>query len=182
VRRARRGLGRTFQRIESFGSLTVRDNIEIAAEAAALGDSPLALLGLTRRRTAEVHQVADEVMARTGLGDDGELLARQLSTGNARLLELARCLARQPRLLLLDEPSSGLNPEETERFGALLLDLVIEDGIGILLVEHDMSLALTVCERLLVLDFGEELFVGAPAEIRASSTVRKAYLGAMEEV
>jgi ABC-type branched-subunit amino acid transport system ATPase component len=100
-----------------------------------------------------------------------------LSTGQRRLVELARCLAGPFRLLLLDEPSSGLDRAETQRFGEILRRVVAERGIGILLVEHDMSLVLDVCEFLYVLDFGELIFQGTPDEITSSEIVKAAYLG-----
>jgi ABC-type branched-subunit amino acid transport system ATPase component len=100
-----------------------------------------------------------------------------LSTGQRRLVELARCLAGPFSLLLLDEPSSGLDRSETKQFGEILKRVVRERGIGILIVEHDMSLVLDICEHVYVLDFGELIFEGSPAEIRASSIVQAAYLG-----
>jgi ABC-type branched-subunit amino acid transport system ATPase component len=100
-----------------------------------------------------------------------------VSTGQGRLVELARTLAREPRILLLDEPSAGLDPAESIAFGQLLLDIVAERGLGILIIEHDMSLVLSICEWIHVLDFGSQLLSGTPAEVRASDVVRDAYLG-----
>jgi ABC-type branched-subunit amino acid transport system ATPase component len=106
-----------------------------------------------------------------------------LSTGQRRLVELARCLAGPFRILLLDEPSSGLDRTETERFGAILQRVVQERGVGILLVEHDMALVTRVCDYIYVLDFGEPIFEGTPAEVMDSAIVQAAYLGsgAVEE-
>ena len=180
ARRARLGLGRTFQRMELFGSLTVRENVELAAEAAHIGDDPLTQLGLaggSRKVRAEVRAVADELLDLTGVLPLADRLAGEISTGQGRLVELARALARGPRTLLLDEPSSGLDAAESEQFGELLTRLVRHRDLGILMVEHDMSLVLTICDWIYVIDFGRPLMSGTPAEVRNSAEVRAAYLG-----
>jgi len=180
ARRARLGLGRTFQRMELFGSLTVRENVELAAEAAHIGDDPLTQLGLaggSRKIRAEVRTIADELLDVTGLLPLADRLAGEISTGQGRLVELARALARGPRTLLLDEPSSGLDAAESEQFGELLFRLVRHRELGILMVEHDMSLVLTICDWIYVIDFGRPLMSGTPAEVRNSAEVRAAYLG-----
>ena len=100
-----------------------------------------------------------------------------LSTGQRRLVELARCLAGPFDVLLLDEPSSGLDGAETERFGAILTEVVTERGVGILLVEHDMALVMTICDYVHVLDFGTQIFEGTTADVSSSDEVRAAYLG-----
>jgi ABC-type branched-subunit amino acid transport system ATPase component len=109
-------------------------------------------------------------------------LAGHLSTGQGRLLELARCLAREPKLVLLDEPSSGLDIGETTIIGDLITKLVTQTGVGVLLVEHDMSLVLRICERITVLDFGQILFEGTPEETSNSQEVQAAYLGRQAKV
>ncbi|HVW34117.1 MAG TPA: ABC transporter ATP-binding protein [Acidimicrobiia bacterium] len=180
ARRARLGLGRTFQRMELFRSLTVRENVSLAAEAIHVGDDPLTQLGVFkggRRIKTEVADVSEELLAATGLEPVADRLAGEISTGQGRLVELARALARRPRILLLDEPSSGLDVKESEAFGRLLTRLVDERGIGILMIEHDMSLVLNICNPIHVLDFGKPLMTGTPAEVRASELVRDAYLG-----
>jgi ABC-type branched-subunit amino acid transport system ATPase component len=180
ARRARMGLGRTFQRMELFRSLTVRENVALAAESLHVGDDPLTQLGLAsagRRVKTEVAEAADELLAATGLEPVADRLAGEISTGQGRLVELARALGRKPRILLLDEPSSGLDVKESEAFGQLLVSLVTERGIGILMIEHDMSLVLNICDPIYVLDFGRPLMMGSPAEVRASEAVRDAYLG-----
>jgi ABC-type branched-subunit amino acid transport system ATPase component len=180
ARRARRGLGRTFQRMELFATLTVAENVEMAAEAVHVGDDPLSPIGLRgggRRIRAEVRERAAEILDLVDLGPLATKVAGALSTGQGRLVELARALARQPRLLLLDEPSSGLDASETAAFGALLERIVADQSVGILLVEHDMSLVLRSCSMIHVLDFGQPLFHGTPDEVRASEVVRAAYLG-----
>jgi ABC-type branched-subunit amino acid transport system ATPase component len=183
ARRARMGLGRTFQRMELFRSLTVRENVALAAESAHVGDDPLTQLGILkggRRIKGEVAGIADELIAATGLGPVADRLAGEISTGQGRLVELARALARRPRILLLDEPSSGLDVKESEAFGELLCRVVAERHIGILMIEHDMSLVLRICNPIFVLDFGKPLMVGSPDEVRSSEIVRDAYLGKAE--
>ena len=169
-RRARHGMGRTFQRLEAFGSLTVRDNVRVARE---IHTGPLDWFRPTNPRQL------DELLERVGIADYAEERADSIPTGTARLLELARCLASDPTLLLLDEPSSGLDETETETFGELLRDLAAED-IAILMVEHDMDLVMAVCDEIHVLDFGQIIASGTPAEVRNNVAVQRAYLGYAE--
>ncbi len=150
-RRSRRGMGRTFQRLEAFGSLTVRDNVRVAR------DIHRGLLGLVRPATADV----DGLLERVGIAAYADERADSIPTGVARLLELARCLAGEPKLLLLDEPSSGLDEAETDAFGELLAELATE-GRAIVMVEHDMDLVMSVCDDLHVLDFGAVIASGPP--------------------
>jgi branched-chain amino acid transport system ATP-binding protein len=164
--RARLGLGRTFQRLEVFGSLSVYDNVLVAAD-------------LQRSRNGgdvDARAIAAEILQLVGLRDLARTRADQLPTGQARLLELGRALAAAPRLLLLDEPSSGLDESETDEL-ATLLDALAERGLGVLLVEHDVELVMRVCRRIHVLDFGSILAVGTPAQIRKNKEVQHAYLG-----
>jgi len=169
-RRARRGMARTFQRLEAFGSLTVRDNVRVALDIAA------GARGLVRSPHARV----DEALERVGISEYADERADAVPTGTARLLELARCLVGDPRLLLLDEPSSGLDESETDAFGELLIALAAE-GRAILMVEHDMDLVMTVCDDIHVLDFGEVICSGSPAEVRNDPRVQAAYLGASDD-
>jgi branched-chain amino acid transport system ATP-binding protein len=165
--RARMGIARTFQRLEVFGSLTAYENVLVAAEIrkrwARDGSSPRA--------------VADEIVARVGIEHVADERVDAMPTGLARLVELARALATQPRLLLLDEPGSGLDQEESEVFGNLLLDLS-EEGLAILIVEHDVELVMRICTRIHVLDFGQVIAVGSPGEVQRNPAVQAAYLGA----
>jgi branched-chain amino acid transport system ATP-binding protein len=165
--RARAGLARTFQRLELFGVLTAHGNVRVAAD-------------LARRRGAHRGQSPDEVAAalldRVGLAAVAEVRADQLPTGQARLVELARALATQPSVLLLDEPASGLDESETTAFGGLLRELAGE-GMAVFLVEHDVSLVMAVCDRVHVLDVGRVLASGTAAEVRADTRVHDAYLG-----
>jgi ABC-type branched-subunit amino acid transport system ATPase component len=180
ARRARLRLGRTFQRMELFGSLTVRENVELAAEAVHVGDDPLTQLGLVggrKKARRETREIAAGLLEDTGLTPLADRLASEISTGQGRLVELARALARGPKLLLLDEPSSGLDAAESHAFGELLARLVRDRDLGILMVEHDMSMVLNICDWIYVLDFGRPLMNGTAEEVRTSDEVRAAYLG-----
>lgn len=164
--RARRGVGRTFQRLEIFGSMTAYENVRVGAEIRQQWD----------RSWPDPDEKAAEVMERVGLWPVADERADSLPTGHARLVELGRALAAGPSVLLLDEPSSGLSEDESDDLGRLLRELA-GDGLAILLVEHDVDLVMGVCDRIHVLDFGQILAVGTPAEIRASEAVQQAYLG-----
>jgi ABC-type branched-subunit amino acid transport system ATPase component len=120
---------------------------------------------------------AGHALALAGIAGLADSPVAALSTGQRRLVELARCLAGQFDVLLLDEPSSGLDGAETERFGAILTRVIAERRVGILLVEHDMALVMSVCDYVHVLDFGTKIFEGTTADVSASDTVRAAYLG-----
>jgi branched-chain amino acid transport system ATP-binding protein len=162
ARRARRGLARTFQRLELFGRLTVRDNLLVAAE-----------LGPERRRA---EQAVAGILDRLDLTAIADSCADTLPTGVGRLVEVGRALAARPRFLLLDEPAAGQDGEETRAFAGLLRSLAGE-GMAVLLVEHDMSLVMGVCDEVHVLDLGKIIAVGPPAVIRGDETVLAAYLG-----
>ena len=166
ARRARHGLARTFQRLELFGRLSVRDNLLLAAE-----------LGPERRQAA---RAVTDILARLGLAELAGRPADTLPTGVARLVEVGRALALRPKFLLLDEPAAGQDIEETERFAALLRSLAA-DGTAVVLVEHDMSLVMGVCDEVHVLDLGKVISVGPPAEIRRDAAVLAAYLGDVGE-
>jgi ABC-type branched-subunit amino acid transport system ATPase component len=175
--RARRGLGRTFQRMELFTSMTVTENVALAREARQAGSNPLRQQVATPRQWAAVQAATTEALDVCGITGLAGRVVGALSTGQRRLVELARVYAGDFKMLLLDEPSSGLDKAESERFGVILRTLVADRGLGILLVEHDMELVMTVCDELYVLDFGELIFHGTPAETKASPIVRAAYLG-----
>jgi ABC-type branched-subunit amino acid transport system ATPase component len=165
-RRARLGIARTFQRLEAFGSLSVRENVLVAAEARA---------GRSQQRRAAAS--TDELLERVGLASVADERVDALPTGTGRLVELARALAAEPRLLLLDEPSSGLNQQETEAMSSVLLDLVRDGGIGVLLVEHDMPFVMSTCALIHVLDFGRVIASGPPSTVQQDASVIAAYLG-----
>ncbi len=175
--RARKGLGRTFQRMELFDDLTVADNVALGREAGLAGRSVIGQLMARSGERNEVREAAAAAIERCGLGELARREAGTLSTGQRRLVELARALAGRFTLLLLDEPSSGLDRAETELFGEILTGVLAEREVGILLVEHDMALVMGVCRYLYVLDFGQLIFQGTPPEVQASDQVRAAYLG-----
>jgi ABC-type branched-subunit amino acid transport system ATPase component/branched-subunit amino acid ABC-type transport system permease component len=176
-RRARRGLGRTFQRGELFNSLTVRQNIAMGREATYAGGNPLRQFLGRPGESRIVREAVDRAATTAGIVDLLDHHVGQLSTGQRRLVELARVLAGPFDLILLDEPSSGLDRRETERFGQILTDVVAERGVGILIVEHDMALVNQICDRVYVLDFGKKVFEGTTIEMASSLIVRAAYLG-----
>jgi ABC-type branched-subunit amino acid transport system ATPase component len=166
-RRARRGMARTFQRLELFDTLTARENVKMAAETQR------------RRLPAGVSPdaVTERLLALVGLVEIADEPTDSLPTGLARLVELARAMATSPSVLLLDEPSAGLNPEETTTLGKILVTLASE-GMAVLLVEHDMSLVMGICDEVTVLHYGEIITTGDPASVRADPAVQAAYLGA----
>jgi len=175
--RARAGLGRTFQRMELLESLTVRENVRLGAEASLSGLNPATHFLARPGESARITQATQEAIELCELARVADLAVSHLSTGQRRRVELARCLAGDYRIILMDEPSSGLDHAETARFGQILTSVVGERGIGILLVEHDISLVADVCAEVFVLDFGEPIFRGTPTEMLASPIVRSAYLG-----
>ncbi|MGH9000308.1 MAG: ABC transporter ATP-binding protein [Acidimicrobiia bacterium] len=178
--RARRGLGRTFQRMELFTSMTVAENVGLGREGGFGGRNPLRQFVATRRERLAVEAAAEEALAACGITHLAGEPVEILSTGQRRLVELARALAGKFRLLLLDEVSSGLDHSESEHLGTILRRVIDEHDVGILLVEHDMVLVMAVCDYLYVLDFGRPIFQGTPAEVQASAIVRAAYLGSEE--
>jgi len=167
--RSRLGLGRTFQRLELFGTLSARENVQMAAEVQH---------GKLSDRTPA--EEAEFQLGRVGALRVADEPTDSLPTGLARLVELARALAASPDVLLLDEPSSGLNAEETHALGEVLRQLASE-GMGILLVEHDMALVMAICARVDVLDNGEIIASGDPGAVRADVRVQEAYLGTESE-
>jgi ABC-type branched-subunit amino acid transport system ATPase component len=174
---ARLGIGRTFQQVQVCTGMSVRANVALGAEIALIGRNPLRQFIGSRAQRREVADRTDAALDTCGLGWLADTSMSVLSTGQRRLAELARVLAGGYRLLLLDEPSSGLDEAETARFGEILRRVVRERGLGILLVEHDMTLVMEVCEYIYVLDFGNMIFEGTAAETQASHEVRAAYLG-----
>ena len=180
-RRARLGVGRTFQRLELFGSLSALENLVVATESresvGGLANEVLRRPGsIDVRRRA--HDRADQLLDLVGLGDAADTRAADLPMGHARLLELARALATDPKLLLLDEPSSGLNETESARLAELLRRLRAQQMLSLLVVEHDMEFVLGLSDHVYVLDFGKLIAQGTPAEIRSDPVVHAAYLGA----
>lgn len=171
-KRARYGLGRTFQRLELFPSLTVEENIRVSGEIRNQWAS--------KERNTHIEKSIDEkineILTLTGLTDSADYHVAEIPTGKARLVELARSLMQYPKLILLDEPASGQNDLETAEFGQILQKLT-KEGITIFLVEHDMSLVMSVCDHVHVLDFGSIIADGSTDEIQSNKRVVDAYLG-----
>jgi branched-chain amino acid transport system ATP-binding protein len=165
--RARRGIARTFQRLEVFGSLSARENILVAAEIRNSWASD----------KADARHTVEDIIDLVGVRAVAEERVDAMPTGFARLVELGRALATRPKVLLLDEPASGLDDTESDAFADLLIELA-RDGMAILLVEHDVQLVMKVCDNIHVLDFGAILAVGTPDEIQKDERVLEAYLGA----
>jgi branched-chain amino acid transport system ATP-binding protein len=163
--RARLGLARTFQRLELFSTLSAVDNVRVGLEASGRAD-PSAAVGL---------------LERVGVREEAVAPVSSLPTGSARLVELARALSTDPKVLLLDEPCSGLDERETAALGELLTSLAAE-GRAVVLVEHDTDLVLRICGTVHVLDFGQVIASGPPDAIRRSPAVQEAYLGHTTDV
>jgi branched-chain amino acid transport system ATP-binding protein len=179
-RRARLGIGRTFQRIELFPDSTVREHLLIA-ERTRRGDGRLwkDLVGLGRPKADEIAR-CDEVLELLGLADLADEPIERLSLGKGRLVEVGRALMTEPKVLLLDEPSSGLDRAETAALAQTLGEVQSQQGFAILLVEHDVEFVSTFTTRAYVLDFGRLIVEGPTREVMASDEVRTAYLGDLE--
>jgi branched-chain amino acid transport system ATP-binding protein len=177
---AKRGLVRTFQLVQLFDDLTVLENVKVGRHLHTRGGLLTALMPhLATQREAAVDAAAHVLLQQAALTDCADVFASALPYGRKRLLEIARALAAEPKLLLLDEPAAGLNRDETQRLAALLRQIAAA-GTAVLLIEHDMSLVMNVAERIAVLDFGRLIANGTPAEVRANPDVIAAYLGQAE--
>ena len=192
--RARLGLARTFQRLELFGSLTAGENVQVGLEstvkwwewrqpasggreaAPCRGGAGIGRCRSRHRRWLRRRLTTERLLDGVGLAGRGDQNAAAMSTGLARMVELARALAIGPKLLLLDEPGSGLDEVESNALGKLLVRLAA-GGMAVLLVEHDMELVMRICDHIYVLDFGDIIASGTPEEIRKDPMVQAAYLG-----
>jgi branched-chain amino acid transport system ATP-binding protein len=172
-RRARLGLVRTFQAVELFDDLTVRENLRAAANRRTWWQS---LGDLVAPRWHDDESTIEAALELLGLTDVADELPTQLPQGRRKLVGVARALACQPRLLLLDEPAAGLDTTESLELGQRLR-AVVDSGVTVLLVDHDMGLVLGVCDRVVVLDFGKVIASGSPVDIRDDAAVVAAYLG-----
>lgn len=178
---ARKGLGRTFQNIRLFGDMTALENVATAADS--LNKSGLfgSLLGLPRSRHDEAASMekAHELLKFIGLDHRALQMAKNLPYGDQRRLEIARALALNPKVLLLDEPAAGFNPQEKVELGELIRR-IRDRGFAVLLIEHDMSLVMDISDRVSVLDFGQKIAEGTPKEIQNDQRVIDAYLGVVD--
>ena len=177
------GIARTFQNIRLFGFLPAIDNVMVGRHSrmrAQLWDA-LLKTPYARREEREVRARGMELMEFVGIARYAEDAARNLPYGDQRRLEIARALASDPKLLLLDEPAAGLNSKEKAELGELVLK-IRDSGVTVFLIEHDMKVVMGISERIVVLDYGKKIAEGAPAEVRANPAVIEAYLGRESQV
>jgi branched-chain amino acid transport system ATP-binding protein len=175
------GVVRTFQLVQLFPDLTAAENVQVGRHLRTRGGvwAALARPAWAKREQAETQSAAHELLTFVGLGGREDVQASALTYGQQRLLEIARAMAAEPKLLLLDEPAAGLNPAETEHLAGTIRRIVAR-GITVLLIEHDMSLVMRLAEQIFVLDFGRLIASGTPAEVQRDEAVLAAYLGGVE--
>jgi branched-chain amino acid transport system ATP-binding protein len=178
---AEAGISRTFQNIRLFGHMTALENVMVGAHCRTRAGLWQGLWRTKSQRSEEqiVREKALALHELVGLGDEKDILAEALSYGKQRRLEIARALGAEPELLLLDEPTAGMNESETEEL-RLLIKAIQARGKTVVLIEHDMHLVMNVCERLVILNFGKKIAEGLPVEIRENKDVIEAYLGREE--
>ena len=177
----RLGMARTFQNIRLWKSQTVFDNVLIAKHCRTTSNVFSAAFRLNRKEEARQRENVEELLETVGLADVKDELATSLPYGKQRRLEIARALAAEPQLLLLDEPAAGMNPQETEELTAFISEIRDRFHLTVFLIEHHMNLVMNISERIYVLDFGELIAQGTPAEIQNNKRVIDAYLGVSED-
>ena len=175
------GIARTFQNIRLFKSMTVFDNVLVAKHMNRKGNLFTATFKLNYKEEAKMREETMDLLKLVGLDDVAHELATNLPYGKQRRLEIARALATQPKLLLLDEPAAGMNPQETDELTAFIHDIRDKFGITILLIEHHMNLVMDISDRIYVVDFGKLIAEGTPEVIQADQKVIDAYLGVVED-